>query len=239
MRFLVIDSDHNQTSSIPMTLRWAARATTVAPSVEEGIALGVTEPFPDLIILDLALSEGACFRVLRLLRAGSYSGPILVASGSTNEGARVQAFRLGANQYMAKPFGALELLARVDSLTSDKPRARIDSAPSQRAEMRGNGTGQYTFGSVVVEPSTHRVSHGGKPVKLAPLEFDLLMALLRRHGAAVTRGELLREVWKYGPDVRSRTLDTHILNLRAKLEDEPSAPSYILTVRKLGYRLDR
>jgi DNA-binding response OmpR family regulator len=97
----------------------------------------------------------------------------------------------------------------------------------------------YAFGGIEVDVAAREVYRHGESVSLSPLEFDLLAALLRRDGAATARTDLLREVWKYGPGVMSRTLDTHILNLRTKLEDEPRAPRHILTVRKVGYRLDR
>ena len=93
------------------------------------------------------------------------------------------------------------------------------------------------FGSVVVDPATHRVTREGRPVGLRPKEYDLLQALLRRNGRVATRAELLREVWGYHESVLSRTLDTHVGELRRKLEDDPSRPRHILTIRKTGYQL--
>lgn len=234
-RLLVIDDDHDLASSIAVTLRGSSHEAIVAWGAEEGLALALTLPFPHLVILALAPSATADFRVLRTLRERGYHGSILVVGSSTDESVKVQAFKLGADQYMASPFGALELLARTESLLARAERAGSgNSVLMERGDMRPR---RYAFGNVVVEPATRQVYRGGNPVKLAPLEFELLMALLRRQGTATTRAELLREVWKYGPDVMSRTLDTHILNLRGKLEDEPSSPRHILTVRKLGYRL--
>lgn len=232
-RLLLIDDDRHLAFGIAAALEQSAHDTAVACGGKEGIALGLTEPFVDLIILDLAQPQLTGFRVLRLLREGGYHLPILLASARAGEADKVRAFRQGADQYMTKPFGVMELLARVDSLLARNGSGR-DMSPRLRQGLRNE---RYAFGSVVVEPDTREVLRGGEPVKLAPLEFDLLVALLRRQGAATTRGELLREVWKYEPDVVSRTLDTHILHLREKLEDEPSTPRHILTVRKLGYRL--
>lgn len=234
-RLLVIDGDHDLASSIALTLRRSAHEAIVAKNPEEGLAVALTRPFPGLTILVLAPSATTGFRVLRALRERGYLNPVLVVATSTDGAARVQAFRLGADQYMTSPFGAPELLARTESLLVRAAGGSGGTLPTEPELLRNR---KYAFGSVVVELATRQVYRSGHSVKLAPLEFELLVALLRRHGAATTRAELLREVWKYGPDVMSRTLDTHILNLREKLEDEPSTPRHILTVRKLGYRLD-
>jgi two-component system response regulator MtrA len=93
------------------------------------------------------------------------------------------------------------------------------------------------FGEIRIEPATRTVFRAGEPVQLRPKEFDLLLALARRNGELVSRFELLREVWGYGSDVMSRTVDTHIGQLRAKLEADPAAPRWMITVRKSGYRL--
>lgn len=232
-RLLLIDDDRHLAFGIAAALEQSAHDTAVACGGKEGIALGLTEPFVDLIILDLAQPQLTGFRVLRLLREGGYHLPILLVSARAGEADKVRAFRQGADQYMTKPFGVMELLARVDSLLARNGSGR-GIVPSPLQGLRNE---RYAFGSVMVEPDTREVLRGGEPVRLSPLEFDLLVALLRRQGAATTRAELLRDVWKYEPDVVSRTLDTHILHLREKLEDEPSTPRHILTVRKLGYRL--
>lgn len=233
-RLLVIDDDHTLGSSTAVMLRRRAHEAIIARDQEEGLTLGLAHPSPDIIILGLAPPRPTGYELLQLLRERGYQGAILVTSGSADEAERVRAFRLGADQYVTTPVGEQELLARVDSLMARAARISIASAP---ANAGIDSRVEYYFGDVVVEPATRQVYRGGKPVKLAPLEFELLVALLRRQGAATPRRELLREVWKYGPDVMSRTLDTHILNLREKLEEEPSTPRYILTVRKLGYRL--
>ena len=94
-----------------------------------------------------------------------------------------------------------------------------------------------TFGDVRVDPGTHTVERKGEPVALRPKEYDLLVALLRRQGQVATRGELLEEVWGYSGEVYSRTVDTHVAELRRKLEDNAAEPKHILTVRKTGYRI--
>lgn len=127
-----------------------------------------------------------------------------------------------------KPFGLLELLARVDALL----RRSAPTAPVEPARP-------YRFGSVEVDPASRSVRRDGQPVALTPMEFDLLVALLRRRGAVASRLELLQEVWGHSAAVLTRTVDTHVRELRRKLEDQPANPQYIVTVRKAGYRLGR
>jgi len=142
----------------------------------------------------------------------------------------VRALRLGADDYVTKPFGLLELLARVEALLR-RARESRSSADLPDAVER--------FGDVEVRPASRVVTRGGAAVDLAPKEFELLMALLRAKGAVVTRLQLLEQVWSYSPDVVSRTVDTHVGELRRKLEADPANPEYILTARKVGYRLRR
>src|SRR5690606_6264649 len=125
-----------------------------------------------------------------------------------------------------KPFGLLELLARVEALLR---RAGQDGKPAADEAIE--------FGAVRIEPRAQRVLVRGTPVDLTDREFSLLMALARRDGAVATRQELLLEVWGHKGAVLSRTVDTHVAELRRKLEDDPAAPRHILTVRKRGYRL--
>ncbi len=186
----------------------------------------------------MAVSRATRPCLLTTLRGDGFDAPILVWDESRKEGDIVRSFRCGADQYIVTPFGMRELFARVDTALA-RSRARTGQNGSARAIQAPVGEDVYEFGTIEVDMLAHQVYRNGESVRLSPLEFELLAALLRRDGATTTRTELLREVWNYEPDVVSRTLDTHILNLRAKLEDEPRAPRHILTVRKVGYRLDR
>ena len=138
---------------------------------------------------------------------------------------------MGADDYVTKPFGVLELLARVEAL--------LRRTGQGGAERAGSNSGAATerFGNVEVDPVSRSVFRRGEPVLLAPKEFDLLIALIQRRGAVASRTELMREVWGYRDSVVSRTVDTHVAELRRKLEDDPAVPKHILTVRKAGYRL--
>jgi two-component system response regulator MtrA len=181
---------------------------------------------PDLLILDLMLPGLDGFRVLTALREKAPVLPVLILTAKGEEADKVRGFRLGADDYVTKPFGLLELLARVERLLRRAPGKSVVDAAVQR------------FGAIEVDPSARVVRREGRLVPLTPKELDLLLALLGARGRAVSRFELLREVWGYSPAAVSRTVDTHIAELRRKLEEDPSAPRHILTVRKLGYRID-
>src|SRR5215207_2576269 len=182
---------------------------------------------PDLIVLDLMLPGLDGYRVLRQLRDDGLTMPVLILTAKGEEADKVLGFRLGADDYVTKPFGVLELLARVEALLR---RGRPGPAPAASA---------HGFGDIDLDLSTRIVRRTGEVVALTPMEFDLLVALLKRNGAVASRLELLAEVWGHSSAVLTRTVDTHIGELRRKLEHDPSNPRHILTVRKAGYRVAR
>ena len=184
---------------------------------------------PDLVVLDLMLPGMDGFRVLRTLRQDGFEQPVLILTARGEESDKVMGFRHGAEDYVTKPFGVLELLARVDALLRRFTRASAIDGRGSIAQ----------FGDIEIRRSARTVTRRGTPVTLAPMEYDLLCALLDRSGAVATRHELMREVWRYDTSVVSRTVDTHIVELRRKLEDDPAHPKHILTVRKAGYRFQR
>ena len=184
---------------------------------------------PDLVMLDLMLPGMDGYRVLKTLREGGSDVPVLILTARGEEADKVLGFRLGADDYVTKPCGVLELLARVGALLR---RSRM-------ADHRTtNGDAMERFGAVEINPASRTVTREGIPIALSPKEFDLLLALVRRRGAVASRVELLREVWGHRVEVMTRTVDIHIAELRRKLEDDPSQPRHILTVWKAGYRLE-
>jgi DNA-binding response OmpR family regulator len=183
---------------------------------------------PDLVMLDLMLPGMDGYRVLKTLREGGSDVPVLILTARGEEADKVLGFRLGADDYVTKPCGVLELLARVGALLR---RSRM-------ADHRSAADGLERFGAVEINPASRTVTKEGIPVALSPKEFDLLLALVRRRGAVASRVELLREVWGHRVEVMTRTVDIHIAELRRKLEDDPSQPRHILTVWKAGYRLE-
>jgi two-component system alkaline phosphatase synthesis response regulator PhoP len=183
---------------------------------------------PDLIILDLMIPGLDGYRVLKTLREEGFDMPVLILTAHGQEADKVRGFRLGADDYVTKPFGILELIARVAALLRRTARPDRDTAPRTRER----------FGDVEIDPATRAVYRRREAVALTPMEFDLLVALVRRRGAVVSRLDLLHEVWGHSSAVLTRTVDTHIAELRRKLEENPALPRHILTVRKAGYRLE-
>jgi DNA-binding response OmpR family regulator len=183
---------------------------------------------PDLVILDLMLPGLDGYRVLKTLRDDGLDMPVLILTAHGQEADKVRGFRLGADDYVTKPFGLLELMARVGALLRRSGRRRAPTDIPREA-----------FGTIEIDPATRSVYRDGVAVALTPMEFDLLIALLHRRGSVASRLELLQEVWGHSSAVLTRTVDTHIAELRRKLEEDPAVPEHILTVRKAGYRLRR
>lgn len=198
----------------------------VVETVETGEAAldRVRRAAPDLIVLDLMLPNLDGYQVLRRLRADGHEMPVLILTARTQEADKVLGFRLGADDYVTKPFGVLEVLARITALL-------------RRANRMASLTAIERFGDIEVNRDTRIVTRKGRPVELSPMEFALLLALIARRGATVSRLDLLQEVWGHSAAVVTRTVDTHIAELRRKLEAHPAHPLHILTVRKVGYRL--
>ena len=226
-RVLVIEDNRNLAFAVVNALESEGFEVIVAESGPEGVEKAQAVA-AEVIILDLMLPGFDGFRVLRTLRANAVETPILILTAKGEEDDKVKGFRLGADDYVTKPFGAMELVARVDALTR-RPRlakSRAAAAPIDR------------FGEVEVNRASRIVKRAGEPVALTPKEYDLLLALINRSGAVTTRNELLTEVWGYRSDVSTRTVDIHVSELRKKLEKNPAEPKHILTVRKTGYRFE-
>ena len=227
-RVLVVEDNPDLAFGLRNNLEIEGYSVDVAADGAKGLARA-KETRPDLIILDLMLPGMDGYRVLRALRDADLGMPVLILTARGEEADKVLGFRLGADDYVTKPFGVLELLARVDALLR---------RTSGRAAPDSNGEALQQFGEIEVDASARAVRRCGRQVELTPMEFDLLLALLRRRGAVASRLDLLREVWGYSSSVQSRTVDTHIAELRRKLEGG-AASRHIVTVRKAGYRLER
>ena len=226
-RILIVEDNDDLARGLANNLEIEGFAVEVAHDGTRGLER-LRSFRPDLLILDLMLPGMDGYRVLSTIRDKGDDVPVLILTARTEEKDKVRGFREGADDYVTKPFGLLELIGRVHALLrrSKTARDRIE-----RTEP------PFRFGNVEVVPGTHDVFVDGAPVALRPKEYDLLLALFRRRGSVAGRIELLREVWGYGADVVSRTVDTHIGELRRKLEADPAEPQHILTVRKSGYRL--
>jgi len=227
-RVLVIEDSTDLAEGLRFNLELEGYAVKVAEDGNTGLAC-VREWEPDLVILDLMLPGIDGYQVLRSLRADGRQTPVLILSARGEESDKVRGFQLDADQYVTKPFGLIELLERVKSLLR-RTRARTDVTEN------GTGAGLIAFGDVSVDPASRTVTRSGEAVSLTPKAYELMMALVKRKGAVATRVELLREVWDHRAIVLTRTVDSHMAELRKKLEHDPADPKHFITIWKVGYR---
>ena len=184
---------------------------------------------PDLVILDLMLPQMDGFEVLRAMRKGGMVMPVLILTARGEEVDKVRGLRLGADDYVTKPFGLMELLARVEAIFRRSSQTESQDTTAMSGTIRIN--------DIEICTKTRVVRKNHMTVDLAPMEYDLLLELVRNDGAVVSRIDLMKKVWGHSSTIVSRTVDTHIAELRRKLESDASNPSLIVTVRKIGYRL--
>ncbi|GHC54114.1 DNA-binding response regulator [Alcaligenes pakistanensis] len=181
---------------------------------------------PDLMIVDLGLPDGDGKDLIRDLRSWVYS-PILVLSAREREEEKVAALNAGADDYLVKPFGVPELLARIRALLR-----RSQLVPNVQA-----ASSRVRFGGVSVDLASHEVARDGEVVHLTPIEFRLLTALIRGHGKVLTHQHLLHETWGAAYSDRPHYLRVYMMQLRQKLEQDAAQPKYLLTELQVGYRL--
>ncbi|MEQ1501550.1 MAG: response regulator transcription factor [Myxococcota bacterium] len=180
---------------------------------------------PDVIVLDVMLNEGpepdrTGFDVCRALREADYDGPVVFVTARTSEQDKLLGFELGADDYVTKPFSLLELKARLGAVL----------------RRTGGAKSVYKFGQVEVDLDNYVIRHQDGEERLSNREQELLRYLIEHRGKVLPRGELLTGIWRYSPNVTTRTVDTHILNVRKKLRDDAGSPMFIETLHGVGYR---
>ena len=223
-RILIVEDNADLAAGLRYNLELEGYDVLLAEDGPTGLDLGRTAA-PDLIILDAMLPQLDGFQVLRSLRAENIDTPVLMLTALGEEADRVRGFRLDVDQYVTKPFHLLELLERVKSLLRRHGRR---SQTAEQAHIR--------FGDVDIDPLSRTVLVSGDPVTLTPRAYDLMMALIRKQGTVLSRAQLLRDVWGHRGAVLTRTVDSHIKELRKKLERDPANPAHFITVWKVGYR---
>jgi len=223
-RILIVDDEEMIVRTVKAYLDREGFKTYTAYDGEEAIR-AYEDKGPDLIILDLMLPKASGIEVTRAIRAKS-SVPIIMLTAKAAEADRVVGLELGADDYVVKPFSPRELVARVRAVL-------------RRYEGEGMEVERISSGGLEIDLKTREVTVDGRGVELTPTEFDLLAYLARHPGQVFTRLQLLREVQGYTYDSFARTIDTHVKNLRRKIEEDPKAPKFILTVHGVGYRFAR
>jgi two-component system, OmpR family, alkaline phosphatase synthesis response regulator PhoP len=227
-RILIAEDDADLALGLKNNLEIEGYEVRVACDGEEALACALQWQ-PALLLLDLVMPKLDGMRVLRELRERGAAVAVLILTARGDEADKVRGLKLGADDYVTKPFGLLELLARVESLLR---RTRND------APAGSEGSAVLNFGDVEVDPVARRVRKAGVEVALRPKEYDLLLELLRHRGQVRSRLDLMQTVWGYSSAVITRTVDTHMFELRRKLEADAARPRHITTVRGIGYRLD-
>lgn len=222
-RILLVEDEPGLVMTVSDLLMNEGYDVDFAQDGEAGLLKATSEPF-DLIILDVMMPKKNGYDVCRDLRQRGYDTAILMLTAKTQVVDRVVGLKLGADDYLNKPFDPSELLARVEALLR---RVKKEGRTQVRA---------FSFSDVEVDFESGQVTRAGAPVALAAKELQLLRYLVDRRGKVVTREELLQNVWEYQSDVSSRTIDVHVAWLRQKLEENQQTPKHIHTIRGKGYR---
>jgi DNA-binding response OmpR family regulator len=226
-RILIVEDEASIRRGVAAALRSEGYDVLEAPDGLTGLGMGLRED-PDLVILDLMMPGMDGFEVLRRWRDDGLDTPVIVLTARGLEEDRVRGLRLGADDYVVKPFGLEELLARVES--------RLRAWDRERG-LTGRST--VRVGEATVDFRARTVRRGGETVNLTPKEMDLLRFLVEREGEALSRSAILDAVWGDAPDTVSRVIDMTVMGLRRKLEPDPANPSHVITVPRVGYRFQR
>ncbi len=221
-RILVVEDEPRLAQGLEDDLKLEGYEVEVARDGETAGRRALEQPF-DLIVLDVMLPRKDGFEVCRELRRAGLRTPVILLTAKTQESDKVLGLELGADDYVTKPFSPRELRARI--------KAVLRRAAGEIPEV-------YRFGDMEVDFTRYQIRRAGKPVEVTPLEFKLLAAFVRSRGRVLSRDQLLDEVWGRGTFVTDRVIDTHITNLRKKIEPEPAQPRYLVSVRGVGYRFD-
>ncbi|MDP9036054.1 MAG: response regulator transcription factor [Myxococcota bacterium] len=223
---LVIEDDPSIMLGLRINLEGEGYTVLSAEDGEKGLAI-TRSALPDLLILDVMLPRMNGLQVLQAIRREGLTMPIIVLSARTGEMDKVTGLELGAEDYVAKPFSLVELLARVRAALRRGPR--IADAPRTR----------YSFGDVELDVAARTITRSGCAVEVTPTEFDVLLCLIEARGAALSREAIFVRVWGPNHHGTPRTIDNFVQQLRAKLEIDSHRPRHVVTVRGIGYRFDR
>jgi len=225
MKVLLVEDEEGLILTLTDRLKAEGFTVKSAADGESGLQTALAENF-DLIILDVMLPRKNGYDVCRDLRQKSINTPILMLTAKGETIDKVLGLKLGADDYLTKPFEVIELLARIEALLRHAP------------QMPVSGAEVFNFGDVEIDFKRAEVAKNSKPVELSAMEFKLLQFLVENRGAVHSRNQLLDEVWGYDAMPSTRTVDVHIAWLRQKLEDNPKYPQYIQTVHGFGYKFN-
>jgi DNA-binding response OmpR family regulator len=226
-RVLVIEDDKDIARLVELHLRDSGYDVTVAYDGTSGLETALAKTF-DLIILDLLLPGIDGMEICRRIRTRPTYTPILMLTSRSSEVDRVLGLEMGADDYLTKPFSVRELLARVKALFRREEAIRSEASPELQKVIKA--------GQLLIDAGKRKVTINKKEVSLTAKEFDLLLQFASHPGRVYSRTELLNQVWGYGYEGYEHTVNSHINRLRAKIEDDPAHPRYVLSVRGVGYK---
>jgi DNA-binding response OmpR family regulator len=221
-KILIIEDEPDMVLGLKDNFEFEGYEVITAADGATGIERARTHK-PDLVILDIMLPKLSGLEVCKTLRGEGFETPIMMLTARGQEIDKVVGLELGADDYVTKPFSIREVLARVRAIL-------------RRTEGAKKRLARYRFADVDLDFETYVATKGGETLDLSPREFELLRYLIERKGETVTRDRLLEDVWGYDSYPSTRTVDTHIAKLRAKIGDSGSEPRYILTIHGAGYK---
>ena len=221
-RILVVEDESSLALGLQEDLSIEGYEVEVARDGETALQRALAGSF-DLIVLDVMLPKKDGFEVCRQLRREGASVPILMLTAKTQESDKVLGLEIGADDYVTKPFSGRELRARIKALLRRTVGEVVDT---------------YRFGDVEVDFARCELRRGGQVVEVTPVEIKMLAAFVRQPGRALTRDQILSDVWGRGTFVTDRVVDAHVVNLRRKIEPVATDPRYLVSVRGIGYRFD-
>ena len=221
-KVLVVEDEPAILDGIRDSLEYEGYTVLTAADGQRGLRLALDED-PDVVILDVMMPKLSGFDVLRKLREHRIRGAVILLTAKKAEEDKVKGLRLGADDYLTKPFSVIELVARVQAVL-------------RRTEPPADPLRTVSFHDVVVDFEKLEGTKGGRPLELTPRHYKILRMFVENEGAVVSRNELLDKVWGYDIYPTTRTVDNHIVQLRKQLEDVPSTPTLITSVRGVGYK---
>lgn len=220
-KVLIVEDDDAMATALRDGFELEGYSVAVARDGAQGLRLA--QDGADLLILDVMLPKLSGIDICRRIREAGSAMPVIMLTARGQEIDKVLGLRSGADDYVTKPFGFMELMARVEAVL--------------RRANGGHATAQsYTFGDVAVDFRRAEASKAGVPIELSPRELRLLQYFIEHRGQVISRDQLLQGVWDYAAATLTRTLDTHVATLRKKIEDVPGNPRWIVTVHRIGYK---
>jgi two-component system alkaline phosphatase synthesis response regulator PhoP len=223
-KVLIVEDDESMGAALKDGFSYEGYEVVFAGDGAEGLRLAI-ERAPDLVILDVMLPKMSGFDVCKEIRKTGSAVPVIMLTARGQEIDKVLGLKLGADDYVTKPFGFMELMARVEALL------RRATGQTGRAES-------FTFGDISVDFKKGEVRRKGKPIEMSAREMRLLQYFVEHRGEVIARDRLLDEVWGYDEAPLTRTVDMHVAKLRKKIESRPADPQFLLTVHGMGYKFN-